>query len=204
MIKYLIYLIIFIPLVIYGQGYYYSAASSTGSFNTTYKLPTASADASETPYDNTDGTWQSVANIYGAGSTSIVSNNWDSGELSHILKAYTFDFSAIPTGATIDSVTCRVVCSTTAGATMNITLIQLLNVSQAKVGTNLASTPRAITPQAGATLIFGDGANLWGNALTDTWVKDADFGVAIGVTSGTNNADVLIDSVELIIYYTVS
>jgi len=170
--------------------------------NTGYKLPRSAVSSSESPYNNADGAWNTPENIYGAGTANITNNSWDSGELSHILKGYNFDLSAIPTNATINGVICRIVCSCTASATMNITLAQLLDVSQAKVGTNMASTPIAITPQAGATLSIGANNNNWGNSLTGAWVRDADFGVAIGVTSGTNNADVYIDSVELDVYYT--
>ena len=50
--------------------------------------------------------------------------------------------------------------------------------------------------------MFGAADNLWGNALTETWVKDADFGVAIGVLSANNNSDVFIDYVLLTVHYT--
>lgn len=175
-----------------------SGPSSTG-----YKLPTAASSTAESPYDNTDGAWATPQNIYGTGTSSITNNSWDSGELSHILRGYTFDFSSIPEGATIVGVMCRVVCSATASSTMNITLIQLLDDAGALAGTNLASTPIQITPQGGATLIIGAADNLWGNGLDLTWVQRTAFGVGLGVTSGTNNADVHIDSIELNIYYTV-
>ena len=63
---------------------------ASGPSSTGYELPTRSENLSEAPYNNADGAWQNVANIYGAGSASITTNNWDSGELSHILNAYTF------------------------------------------------------------------------------------------------------------------
>lgn len=170
--------------------------------NTGYILPQSAESASETPYNNADGAWATPQNIYGAGTANITSNSWDSGELSHVLKAYNFNLTSIPANSVINGVICRVVCSCTASATMNITLAQLLSTARATGGTNMASTPIAITPQAGATLSIGANNNNWGNSLTLAWLQDADFGVALGVTSGTNNADVYIDSVEIDVYYT--
>lgn len=170
--------------------------------NTGYILPQSAESVSESPYNNADGAWATPQNIYGTGSASITSNSWDSGELSHVLKAYNFNLSAISAGSTINGIVCRVVCSCTASATMNITLAQLLSTTRVKGGTNMASTPIAITPQGGATITIGASNNNWGNSLTLAWLQDADFGVAIGVTSGTNNADVNIDSIEIDVYYT--
>ena len=169
--------------------------------NTGYILPQSAASVAESPWTNANGAWQSPTAIYGAGEALITDNSWDSGEYSEVLKAYNFDLSAIPSGSVITGVICKVNARCTASATMNINLVQILDVSRAKVGTNMASSPTGLTSTA-TDYTWGASNNLWGNSLTESWVKDADFGVAIGVISGTNNADVWIDAVSIDVYYT--
>ena len=49
---------------------------------------------------------------------------------------------------------------------------------------------------------LGGSTETWGNSLTDTWVNDADFGVAIGVLQDSNNQDVYLDYIAVDVYYT--
>ncbi len=165
--------------------------STTGA-----KAPTAAQTISEAPWS--DETWANPQNIYGAGETNVTGTGYDAGDQTYVLKAYTFDFSSIPAGAVIDGITV-VINARYATALASIDLCQLLNISRAKVGTNLASAPVALTTSA-ANYTFGSASNLWGNVLTRTWVQDPDFGVAIGCLaggSGNNNVDVYIDSVTM-------
>ena len=161
--------------------------------------PTVASTTAEDPW--LDDTQVNPENIYGAGEASITSNNYDAGDQSYVMKAYTFDFSSVPVDATIVGVVCQI-GARSATATHQFDLIQLLSTTRVKGGTNLASTPVTINSISPIELEFGARDNLWGNALTETWVKDADFGVAIGVLSNNNNADVFIDYVLLSIYYT--
>ncbi len=170
--------------------------STTGA-----KLPTAVTTASESPWSDND--WTNAANIYGAGEAEVSAATFDAGDQTYILKAYTFDFSAVPTNATIDGVIC-VINARYATAAASIDLVQLLNTSLSKVGDNKAATPQALTASA-ADYNFGGAADKWNNVLTDTWVKNSNFGVAVGCLaggSGNNNVDVYIDSVTLEVYYT--
>jgi len=164
------------------------------------KVPTGAQTVAEAPWS--DDTWVNPTNIYGAGEASVTATTFDAGDQTYVLKAYGFDFSAIPAGANIVGVTC-VINARYATAAASIDLVQLLDVSRAKVGTNLASTPTALTTSA-ANYTFGSGSNLWGNALTVAWLQDADFGVAIVCLAGgtgNNNVDVYIDSVTLDVTY---
>lgn len=164
------------------------------------KSPTAVVTVSESPWSNDD--WVSAVNIYGAGYASVTGTTFDSGDQTYVLKAYGFDMSSIPADANIVGVTCVVVAKY-ASALASINLCQLLDISRAKVGTNLASTPRALTT-SDASYTFGGSSELWGNALTVAWLQDADFGVALGCIaggSGNNNVDVYIDSVTLEVTY---
>lgn len=173
---------------------------SSGVQNTDFALPQSASSTSETGWDDPGGAWINPENIYGAGEAAITDNAYDATDPSHVLRGYNFNFSSIPVGATIVGVTCRITARSSS-ATSTIALVQLLNTSGVRVGTNLASTPVA-TNATPANYTFGDDANLWGNALTEAWVKDADFGVGVGMINGTNNADVWIDVIELDIYYT--
>jgi hypothetical protein len=50
----------------------------------------------------------------------------------------------------------------------------------------------------------GSSSDLWGNALTEAWVKDADFGVAIGNAATAANTDVNVDYVTIEVFYTAA
>ena len=166
------------------------------------KAPTAAQTIAESPW--LDDTWVSPANIYGAGEASVTATSFDAGDQTYVLKAYGFDFSALPDNAVIRGVIC-VVNARYATAPGSIDLMQLLDISRAKVGTNQCATPVALTTLA-ADYTKGSATDLWGNVLTAAWVKDGDFGVAIGMLAGgtgNNNVDVYCDYVTLEVYYSI-
>lgn len=170
--------------------------STTGA-----QLARSVVTAAEDPWLDND--WVNPANIYGAGEAEVSAATYDAGDQTYVLKAYNFDFSAIPAGAAIDGVIV-VINARYATALVSIDLVQLLDVSRGKVGTNKAATPQALTTSA-ANYTFGTNSDKWGNALDAAWVKDADFGVAIGClagSTGNSNNDVFIDSVTMEVYYT--
>jgi len=162
--------------------------------------PTAAETVAEDPWSDANCTWLNPGNIYGAGEASVVHASFDSPDQTYVLKAYTFDFSAIPDGSTIDGVQV-VINARYAVAAVSLDLCQLLDAARAKVGTNQYSTPQALTTSA-ANYTVGNSTDKWGNALDAAWVKDADFGVAIGAVAGGANSDVFIDSVTMEVWYT--
>jgi hypothetical protein len=168
--------------------------------DTGVKVPTGATTTPEDPW--LDEPWVSPENIYGAGEASVTAITFDNGDQTGILKAYGFDFTAIPDGATIDGVYVTINARSDHATAVKFDLVQLLDTSRAKVGTNLAATPVVIVIAA-ADYNFGAADNLWGNALDSAWVKDPDFGVAIGVLASTNNSQVWIDSVVMTVYYHV-
>jgi len=170
--------------------------------NTGYILPQSASSTSETGWADAGGAWINPENIYGTGEASITDNAFDNLDASHVLRGYNFNLAAIPTGSTINGVVCRVMARAT-NPTTAIGLAQLLNTSNARVGTNLAATPITITGTLTPTEhLIGASNNNWGNSLTESWIKNSNFGVGIGVINGANNADVFIDSIELDVYYT--
>jgi len=169
---------------------------------TTAKFPQSATTAAESPWLDDD--WVSPTDIYADDTSyaSVTSNTYDPPDQTYVLKAYNFDFSAIPDGATILGVTCVVSAWTAAAKVQSLDLCQLLDTSLAKVGTNMAATPIQVGTVEGGTLSpIGGSVNLWGNALTPSWVKNSNFGVALGFVSGTANSDIFVDYVTLEIEY---
>lgn len=166
------------------------------------KFATTATDVSEAPWS--DDAWTSVANAQGANNstfTTITAATYDSGDQSHVLKLAGYDMSSIPVGSTIDGVIVRVYGAAEMAGAGAIGLVQLLDTSGAKVGTNQASTEVAVTTTP-TTYTFGTSSDLWGNALTRAWVQDPDFGVAIGFWARAANTDVEFDAVSIEVFYT--
>lgn len=165
--------------------------ASTGA-----KFPTAGTQVSESPW--LDDAWTGATDIFSDNGTAaqVTAATFDSGDQTSVLKASGFDFSSIPDDAIIQGVT-AITNAWYANGTGSIDLMQLLDTGGSKVGTNLAATPVALTTTTTATQTWGSSSNLWGNTLTPAWVKDADFGVAIGCLSTAANTDVFVDYVTL-------
>ncbi len=167
------------------------------------KLPTLGETVSEAPWS--DDTWVTPTNIYSDnGSTAnVVAPSFDANDQTFVLKATGFDFSSIPSGSTIDGVICRVNAWYRSGqGSGSLDLCQLLDISKAKAGTNQCATPVPLTTTNTTVITKGSSTDKWGNSLTEAWVKDPDFGVALGILATAANADVDIDYVTLEIYYT--
>ena len=161
------------------------------------KVPTGATTTPEDPW--LDNAWANPTNIYGAGEASVTAATFDNNDQTEVLKAYGFDFSAIGDSDEILGVivTINARADTTS---VGIDLVQLLDVSRAKVGTNKSDTSQRLTTGA-ADYNFGAADDKWGNELTPAWVKDPDFGVAIGGHAYTNNSEIYIDSVTITVYY---
>jgi hypothetical protein len=161
------------------------------------KVPTGATTTNEDPW--LDEAWVNPANIYGAGEASVTAATFDNGDQTAVLKAYGFDFSAIPDGNNIDGI--LVTINARADSTnVGIDLVQLLDISRAKVGSNRSNTSQRLTTGA-ANYNFGGATDKFDNALTAAWVKDADFGVAVGGHAYTANSQIWIDSVVMTVYH---
>lgn len=154
---------------------------------------------------NAAADWQSPtnANSLDASYASITDNAWDATEKSDLLRWTGFGFSTsdIPAGSVIEGIVVVVTGFCTAGATMTITHAAL-HLSGTRQGTS--KTPTVTFPSSnGALTGIGSSTDKWGwTAVTDSDIRDSGFGVEIGVTSGTNNADVSVDGVSVTVYYT--
>ena len=166
-------------------------------------FPTLGETVSESPWSDND--WVSPTGIYmdDGTSASVTSPQYDLGDQTYVLKATGFDFSAIPDGSVINGVTARINSWYASGqGSGSVDLCQLLDTSKAKVGTNNCSTAVALTTDTATVITKGSTSDSWGNSLTTSWVKNPNFGIAIGIMATMANADVFVDYVTLEITYT--
>ena len=172
--------------------------------NTTGQVyPTLGESVNEAPWS--DDAWVTPTNIYSddAATANVVAPTFDTDDQTYVLKATGFDFSAIPDNSTINGVTVRLNAWYRSGVgSGSVDLCQLLDTSKAKVGTNNCSTAVALTTDDTTIITKGSASDLWGNALDAAWVKNANFGVAIGILATAKNADVYVDYVTIEIDYT--
>jgi hypothetical protein len=183
------------------------ATSTTGE-----KYPTSATTSATGAHIDDDFVRTAAIMTAGAGTTDaacITATSFDAGDQTYILKATNFDFSGILAGSQINGVICRFEgWANTSGATavsVACDLAQLLNTSRAETGENIVSSGLWTTVFLSATtgiVSLGNSANLWSCALTADWVKNANFGVALGFITGVANTDVFIDYVTLEIVYT--
>jgi len=139
--------------------------------------------------------WADVANIYGAGSTSIGTGT--SNELlCYISPATIATYSATLDDAKIDSIAVKITGITTGAGTATMDSIQIMK-NYFGVGNILAPTTSFTT--SSSTITVGSGTNVWGlNYDYNDIVRDG-FGVKMVFA---NTATTLaIDSVSLVIYY---
>ena len=165
--------------------------------------PTLGETISESPW--LDNTWTTPTNIYSdnAATANVTATSFDNPDQTFVLKATGFNFSMIPDGSTINGVTCRVNAWYRSGqGAGSVDLLQLLDTSKARVGTNQCLTAVALTTTDTTIITKGGVADLWGNALTAAWVKSANFGVGLGILATAANADVDVDYITLEIEYT--
>lgn len=149
---------------------------------------------------NTDGEWQAPNEGCSDDTTyANITNNGFDKESSYVLYAENYGFSV---SGTITGVKVKVNGYCTNGSS-TIDLLQLLSTAGARTGTNAAlADPQTMTTSSAWTYSWGGDGEMWGLSLTDTWVNDVDFGVALGVTSGNNNQDHFIDYIQVDVFYT--
>lgn len=169
--------------------------ATTGQISSTATATTSA----EAPWDDVD--WDSPTYHQTSDGLYAVANFFSLNEQSYVYYVKGFDLSSVPDGATIDGITVRIEARAFI-SDVEIGLVQLLDASGARAGDNKASTPVALTT-TDATYTFGGAADEWGNALTSAWVKDADFGVAIGLTNKRSGLEYgRIDHITVEVHYT--
>jgi hypothetical protein len=171
--------------------------ASTGA-----KFPTSGTSVLEAPYD--DNAWTSPTNIYTNNVlyAQITELTFDAPKYSYVLYAKGFDFSGIPAGATIDGVIVTIDAKSGSGIDSMMVVCQLTDTTGARVGTNKNDNWYPGTTDG--TRSYGGAADTWGNSLTESWVKDADFGVGVVFQADDIDAKIYIDYITMEVYYTAS
>lgn len=127
--------------------------------------------------------WSNSSNVY---SSNNAYATWTAGtgENTAVLKAQGYGF-AIPAGSIINGVTVVAEVKASASSSLYTDQMYLLDASGNATGTNKADAGSYWTA-SDANHTYGSSSDIWGCALTDTWINDADFGVALRA----HNADV--------------
>ena len=169
--------------------------------NTGKKSGTAASIINANPWD--DQSWQNATGAFTPGDSSrayITVSSFDINQKTSVLKIRGYDFSEIPDGATILGVILYYTAKYANGS-VSAGYARLLNTSNVPVGDNvLAGVEQALTT-SDVEYSIGSSINLWGNVLTPSWVKNANFGVGFGAIATANDADVHVDGLQLDIYY---
>jgi len=120
---------------------------------------------------------------------------------SEVLTVTGFDFSAIPSGATITDVAVRPL--NYRDQAVNWNLVRITKDGSTQVGTNLAATPVEI-PTTFTETTFSGNLAAWGVTLTASEVKASTFGFALRVIGADPDfySICVVESVESRITYT--
>ncbi len=138
--------------------------------------------------------WTSPTNIVSDNTTDASCN---AAASSQYLVARNFDFSSIPAGATIAGITVRIEASESSAGTESLNA-QLQN----EAGTLVGSSKAAVISGTGkAVYTYGGTADVWGATLTESIVKDPNFGVRFWFTTSHNIA---VDYVTMAVEYTTA
>jgi len=151
-----------------------------------------------TGWDTSIGTvgWTSDGNIVSDnGSYAFMS----SAGTSYYLKATNFGFS-IPSGATINGVTVRYECSTTAMSVYENSLRLI------KAGTISGSDYSTTAAYTGTDTVYtrGGSSDLWSLSLSAADVNDPTFGVGLSVYDFMGGGDTRVDYITIEIAYTAA
>jgi hypothetical protein len=149
------------------------------------------------------GTCENAAGVgtvaWTSASSAEVSDNVNAtaslfAEQSNYLVARNFDFSSIPAGSTLTSITVEIEKDGSNGDTKDV-VVRLWQAGA--VGTNYADTISIWL--ANVSNVYGSG--LWGLSLTRDDVQNSDFGVCISVQDDGSGSIPGIDSISMTIAY---
>jgi hypothetical protein len=167
--------------------------------STGQKYPGAGVAFDWTPYNNVG--WNNPGNLCANDNAWVQSAGPLYYAYSKVLRGYSFDFSSVPDGATINGVTVRVNCwQTISGAPLYLNLVQLFDTSGYPTGSVKGGNTVANWE---TTYTYGSSSDKWGCSLTSSWVKNSNFGVGLGFYCwGEYDPYVLVDCVTIEIDYT--
>lgn len=129
-------------------------------------------------------------------------NTGASSVTTNYLKATNFDFSTIPSGATIDGITVSINRNTADGSGVQDSVIRLV-VGGTVSGDNKSAGAFWTWNIMDTTVNFGGSSDTWGLSLSDTEVKSSDFGVVLSASVGAFES-ALVDHITMTVYYTAT
>jgi hypothetical protein len=141
---------------------------------------------------STGTAWTGPTNVGSDNATDATCNSGSAG--SAYLVASNFDFSSLPSDATILGFTVRVEASEHSAGTETLNA-QLQGSTAALVG---SSKTASLNGTGKIVYTYGGTADMWGTSLTAPEVKDSDFGVRVWFTT---THDVRIDYVTVAVEY---
>jgi hypothetical protein len=169
------------------------------------RYPTAAATLANAGTSENAEAWASPTFISSddAGYSSITAATYDSPDISQLLIASAFGFSAeIAAGSTINGITVEIERTNAAGAASDNRVQLAKGTTFANlVGSNLADTATDWPTIAGIATYGGSG-NLWGTTWTEAEVTASSFAVFLSVQADAANTDVAVDYIRVTIDYT--
>ena len=180
---------------------YGTKAGASGSTSTGAEYPTSEVSLSSDPHLDNDWEITGELDINDDVYTEITDKSYDIGDQTYLLKVYGFDFSGVPNDATIVGVEVNIAGYYAVG-TSSFDYMKLMDISRNPVGNDVLTPGPTQLVASEATSTFGSSSVLWGNSLTPAWVKDADFGVCLGMIADGNNADLYLDWLTMEVFYT--
>lgn len=153
--------------------------------------------------------WSNPGRVYANDGSNARVNDFDGNSgnpmESDVLEITGFDFSSIPSSATIDGIELNIERYRQSGSSRSE--ISDLEVYLLKGGISTAENKASSSnwpTSAGVASYGGSTDDLWGETWSVTDIQNSNFGVRlqIGATGGTWKTDTYIDYVELIVYYT--
>jgi hypothetical protein len=160
------------------------------------------------PVTGSDYDWTNADNAKADDGNSAEVELFVSDDQSSGLAASNFDFSEVPSDATINGIEVRVgdVIRDAAGTTL-FTDCRLILADDSD-GTETKHTPWNSFPEGPVdqtlrTFIAGGGNDVWGETLTGADVLDVDFGFFISMKSAINHPTIDVDFMQMRINYNV-
>ena len=166
------------------------------------RFPGTAASLSNAGTSENAEAWVSPGNVGADDGTeaSITAATYDSPDISQILVASNFGFSAV--SGTVDGIIVEIDRRNSAGAASDNRVQLAKGTTFADlVGSNLADTATD-WPTTTAVATYGGASNLWGASWSPSDINASTFAVFLSVQADAANTDIQVDYVRVTVHYT--
>jgi hypothetical protein len=134
---------------------------------------------------------------------NITAATFDTPDISELLVASNFGFTAIPSDATIVGIFAEIERRDQAIGAASDNRVQLAKGTTfaSLVGTNKADTALD-WPTAATIKTYGGAADLWGTTWTPAEINTSTFALMLSVQADAANTDIFVDYIRVTVYYT--